>query len=67
MGTSSSPRPPLATSTMRLFGTSAAVSTAITPGRARAAETSIEAMRALGSCDLTTRPNSMPGSCQSAA
>ena len=67
MVTSSSASPPLAISTMRLLGTSAAVSTAATPGSARAALTSMPVMRALGSWLRTIRPCSMPGSRQSAA
>jgi hypothetical protein len=50
-----------------LLGTSAAVSTANTPGSARAAVTSMPVIRALGTGLRTTRPCSMPGSCQSAA
>jgi hypothetical protein len=67
MATSSSARPPLAISTMRLLGTSAAVSTATTPGSARAALTSMPVIRALGSWLRTILPCSMPGSRQSAA
>jgi hypothetical protein len=50
-----------------LPGTSAAVSTAMTPGSARAALVSMPVIRALGTGLRTTRPCSMPGSCQSAA
>ena len=67
MVTCSSARPPLASSTIWLLGTSAAVSTAATPGSARAAVTSMPVIRALGSGLRTIRPCSMPGSCQSAA
>ena len=67
ISTSSSPRPPLACSKTRLTGTSAAVSTARTPGTASAAAVSIETIRADGTRLRTTRPCSIPGSSQSAA
>ena len=67
MLTWSSARPPLASSTIWLCGTSAAVSTATTPGSARAAVTSMPVIRALGTGLRTSRPCSMPGSRQSAA
>src|SRR6266508_1829262 len=67
MATASSPSPPVARSTTWLEGTSAAVSTATTPGSARAADTSMAAILAHGTSARTTLPWSMPGSCQSAA
>src|SRR6266508_1389946 len=67
MATASSATPPLARSTTWFHGTSAAVSTATTPGTARAAETSMAVILAHGTCARTTLPCSMPGSCQSAA
>jgi hypothetical protein len=67
MATASSSRPPLARSTTWFHGTSAAVSTATTPGTARAADTSMAVILAHGTCARTTLPCSMPGSCQSAA
>src|SRR5512132_2769061 len=67
MATASSPSPPVARSTTWFHGTSAAVSTATTPGSARAAEVSTAAILADATSARTTLPWSMPGSCQSAA
>jgi len=67
MVTWSSARPPLASSTIWFLGTSAAVSTAKTPGSARAELTSMPVIRALGTGLRTRRPCSMPGRRQSAA
>src|SRR5215207_195759 len=67
MATASSPSPPVARSTTWFHGTSAAVSTATTPGSARAADTFMAAILADGMSARTTLPWSMPGSCQSAA
>src|SRR6266540_1788395 len=67
MATASSPSPPLARSTTWFHGTSAAVSTAATPGSACAAEMSMAVILAHGTCARATLPYSMPGSCQSAA
>src|SRR5215211_1953706 len=67
MATASSPSPPVARSTTWFQGTSAAVSTATTPGSARAAEVSMAAILADATSARTTLPWSMPGSCQSAA
>src|SRR6266511_3643025 len=60
MATASSATPPLARSTTWFHGTSAAVSTATTPGTARAAETSMAVILAHGTCARTTLPCSMP-------
>ncbi len=58
---------PEASSEIALWGMSAAVSTARTPGTSLAAEVSMLAIRAQGTRARTTTPCSMPGNPQSSA